>query len=52
MAKKKEVEKKEVQKEDAKERIKCSKCGSTLGYLRIKDKIFVCRSCGFEEEKK
>jgi len=31
-------------KEDEKHR--CIKCGSLFGYLRIKDKTWVCRSCG------
>jgi ribosomal protein L37AE/L43A len=35
------------EEEDTK-KIRCSKCNSTLGYLRIKDKIWVCRSCGHE----
>ena len=25
---------------------RCVKCGSLFGYLRIKDKTWVCRSCG------
>lgn len=37
------TEKKEEQK---KEKHRCPKCNSTFGYLRIKDKIWVCRSCG------
>lgn len=38
------TEEKEVQK---KEKIKCSNCGSHFGYLRLKDKAWICRSCGF-----
>ncbi|GAH44109.1 unnamed protein product [marine sediment metagenome] len=26
---------------------KCRKCNSAMGYLRIKDKSWVCRRCGF-----
>ena len=38
-------------------RIKCSNCGSSFGYPRIKDKEWVCRYCGSiqkmkKEEKK
>ena len=40
-------EKKEVQE---KEKSRCTKCGSTLVYIRIKDKQKVCRSCGNVEE--
>jgi ribosomal protein L37AE/L43A len=43
------TEQEEVEK-PKKEKIKCSKCRSLFGYLRIKDKIWVCRSCGFESE--
>jgi len=25
---------------------RCSKCNSTFGYLRIKEKEWVCRNCG------
>ena len=39
MEKQKEVEKKEKHK--------CIKCGSSFGYLRIKEKKWVCRSCGY-----
>jgi len=31
---------------------RCIKCSSTFGYLRIKDKQWVCRSCGHVEEIK
>ena len=31
---------------DKKEKIKCSKCGSGFGYLKLKDKSWCCRSCG------
>jgi len=44
------MEKKEVRKED--EKIRCKKCNSTFGYIRIKDGNFVCRSCGHIEEVK
>lgn len=27
-------------------RIKCNNCNSGSGYLRVKDKEWVCRSCG------
>jgi len=33
------------------EKIRCSKCRSTLVYIRIKTKEMVCRKCGFTEEK-
>lgn len=32
-----------------KEKSRCSKCGSTLVYLRMKEKKKVCRSCGYIE---
>lgn len=31
-------------------KIRCSKCASTFGYLRIKERKWVCRSCGHEEK--
>jgi ribosomal protein L37AE/L43A len=27
-------------------KIRCEKCGSSFGYLRMKDHQWVCRSCG------
>ena len=27
-------------------KIKCIYCGSSFGYLKVKDKIWQCRSCG------
>jgi ribosomal protein L37AE/L43A len=30
-----------------KEKRRCKKCGSLLTYFRIRDKVHVCRSCGF-----
>lgn len=39
----------ENEKTENDNKIKCSKCGSSFGYLRIKDKTWVCRSCGHEE---
>jgi len=33
-----------------KEKPRCPKCNSSFGYFRIKDKEFVCRSCGHIEE--
>ena len=37
-------------KEKREMRKKCSKCESKLVYLRLKDKMLVCRSCGNIEE--
>jgi len=28
-------------------RNRCTKCNSTFGYLRVKTKQWVCRSCGY-----
>jgi len=33
------------------EKIRCSKCGSTLVYIRIKTNEMVCRKCTFVGEK-
>ena len=33
------------------ERLRCSKCDSSFGYLRIKDHVWVCRSCGNEDSE-
>jgi len=41
------VEKKEVIKE---EKHRCVKCGSLFGYLRIKEKAWVCRTCGYLDQ--
>ena len=41
------VEKKEVIKE---EKHRCVKCGSLFGYLRIKEKAWVCRTCGYFDQ--
>ena len=46
--KQKEVEKKEVIKE---EKHRCVKCKSLFGYLKIKDKAWQCRSCGFLDKE-
>ena len=35
-----------IMKEKREMRKKCSKCESKLVYLRLKDKMLVCRSCG------
>jgi len=32
------------------EKRRCKKCGSLLTYYRIKEKVHVCRSCGYIEE--
>jgi ribosomal protein L37AE/L43A len=29
------------------DKIRCKKCNSTFGYLRMKDKSWICRACGF-----
>lgn len=34
------------QKEQKQRRNKCSNCGSSFGYLRIKKGEWVCRDCG------
>ena len=39
----------EKQKEEKKDKIRCTKCGSGLVYVRIKDQQRVCRNCGFIE---
>ena len=36
-------------KELKEERLRCSKCDSLFGYLRIKDGNWCCRSCGHIE---
>ena len=41
----------EKEKKEKVEKLRCVKCGSSLGYLRIKDHVFVCRSCGYEDEE-
>jgi ribosomal protein S14 len=33
------------------EKLRCSKCGSYFGYIRLKDKSYVCRSCGFQDKE-
>jgi len=41
--------------EEVKTKMRCEKCNSTFGYIRIVTKDFKCRSCGHEtdiEEKK
>lgn len=38
-------------KEVPKEKIRCKKCGSYFGYLRIKDKTWQCRSCGYSDKE-
>jgi len=43
------VEKKEVIESDKKHR--CVKCKSLFGYLKIKDKAWQCRSCGFLDKE-
>jgi len=41
------LNKMEEQKEQNEEpTIRCSECGSKLGYLRLKDHCWVCRTCG------
>jgi len=45
---KEKVKLKEVEK---KEKHRCVNCNSLFGYLRIKDKIWVCRSCGHMDEE-
>ncbi len=32
--------------------MKCPKCSSTLGYFRLKTKVYICRSCGETSEIK
>jgi len=38
-------------KELKEERLRCKKCDSAFGYLRIKDHVWICRSCGFEDKE-
>lgn len=44
---------KEKEEEEKKSKIRsdnvrfCKKCHSYFGYVRIRDKKFVCRSCGY-----
>ena len=42
---------KEVEKEKEKQKHRCIKCGSLFGYLRIKEKAWVCRICGNVDNK-
>jgi len=45
-----ETEQEKLQrKEQKKSKIRCSKCGSLFGYLRLKDRKWQCRSCGNSE---
>jgi len=37
--------------EKKEERIRCQRCDSKFGYLRIKDHVWICRSCGFENKE-
>jgi len=41
----------ERDEEKKEERIRCVKCNSKFGYLRIKDHVWVCRSCGHEDKE-
>jgi ribosomal protein L37AE/L43A len=34
------------------EKPKCPKCNSSFGYFRIKEKKWVCRTCGHIEKNK
>jgi ribosomal protein L37AE/L43A len=36
---------------ERKEKHRCIKCNSSFGYLRIKDKVWICRSCGTEDKE-
>lgn len=38
---------KEKKIEEKREVRRCKKCKSSFGYLRLKDKSWCCRSCGF-----
>jgi len=42
-----------MEKEDEKKdnKIRCSKCGSLFGYLKSKENIWRCRSCGNEDKE-
>lgn len=42
------IEKKEVEK---KEKHKCIKCNSSFGYLKLKEKAWQCRSCGYLDKE-
>jgi ribosomal protein L37AE/L43A len=33
------------------EKHKCVKCGSSFGYVRFKDKSWICRSCGHQDKE-
>lgn len=41
---KEQTEKKEFEK------IRCSRCNSVFGYIRIKTNKWVCRKCGYKED--
>lgn len=43
------TENKKEQEKKGKHR--CPNCSSTFGYLRIKEKVWVCRSCGFIDKE-
>lgn len=43
-------EKQEEVQEKKKDLIRCSKCNSTLNYIRRKTNDRVCRKCGYEEK--
>lgn len=40
-----------MEEEEKEEGIRCSKCNSKLGYLRIRDHIWICRNCGYESKE-
>jgi ribosomal protein L37AE/L43A len=41
------MEEKKEQKKETKNKIRCPKCNSTFGYLRLKKKEWQCRNCGY-----
>lgn len=41
-----EQEEKQENQNQKKNKHKCSNCGSKFGYLRLKNKTWICRACG------
>ena len=41
-----------AEKREKNPRNRCPKCSSTFGYMRLRDKVWQCRSCGHSEKLK
>lgn len=49
-SKKIENKNKEEIQEKKRNKIRCNNCSSTFGYLRIKERLWICRSCGHTQK--